>query len=320
MIDERLRYFLVIAETGSLSKAAETLGISQSGLSRQLRHLEDELGRPLFMRTGRGVELNDIGTRLDRAIRPAFATIDRTLELLRLETGAMQGSIRIAMVHTLSHYFLPRLLARFHAEYPGVNTYLLGRGSPDVVDLVSSGKADLGFVYDVAVTVDGLTIDHLFEEHMCLVHHQDTQVELPTDASRAWGEPLITFPKYYALRQMLHRAKLDRNVIAEVETVDTMLRLVSCKLGVCVLPDLIPDAELLSMQLRRQPILLPDLRRWVVCISGPSTAQSPISQALIELARQSRMSQGQFVTTAVPHRPPTTAVAASKVPGRRRSI
>src|SRR6185312_3690600 len=134
MLDERLRYFLVIAETGSLSKAAEAIGISQSGLSRQLRQLEDEIGRPLFMRTGRGVELNDIGTRLDRAIRPAFGTI----------------------VHTLSHYCLPRLLAQFHDRHPGVNTYLLGRGSPDVVDLVSSGKADLGFVYDVAVAVDGL--------------------------------------------------------------------------------------------------------------------------------------------------------------------
>jgi LysR family cyn operon transcriptional activator len=287
MLDERLRYFLVIAEAGSLSKAAEAIGISQSGLSRQLRQLEDEIGRPLFVRTGRGVELNDIGTRLDRAIRPAFGTIDHTLELLRLEAGTMHGSLRIAMVHTLSHYFLPRLLARFHDQHPGVNTYLLGRGSPDVVDLVSSGKADLGFVYDVAVAVDGLTIDHLFEEHMCLVHHQDTPAELPSDDSRPWDEPLITFPKYYALRQMLHRAKLDRNVVAEVETVDTMLRLVSCKLGVCVLPDLVPDAELLSMQLRRQPIPLPDLRRWVVCISSRGSSRSPICESLIDLAKRS---------------------------------
>lgn len=293
MLDQRLRYFLVIAETGSLSDAAEQMGISQSGLSRQLRQLEDDLGRPLFIRTGRGVELNNAGTRLERAIRPAFGAIDDATEMLRTEFGTMQGSVRIAMIHTLSHYFLPKLLAQFHKEHPGVNTYLLGRGSPDVVSLVKSGKADLGFVYDVAVTVDGLTIDHLFEEHMCLVHHRDNLTAVVPDGSQPWELPLITFPRYFALRQMLHRARLDRNVVAEVETVDTMLRLVSCKLGVCVLPDLVQDSELESMQLRRQPISLPDLRRWVVCIRTSDASPSPTCEALIRLAKQTKPPQAR---------------------------
>lgn len=287
MLDRRLRYFLTIAETGSLSEAAERLGMSQSGLSRQLKLLEDDVGHTLFVRTGRGVDLNPVGVRLEQAIRPAFNTVDQTLDVLRSEVGHTCGSIRIAMVYTLSHYFLPRLLARFHQAHPGINTYLLGRGSPAVVSLVKSGRADIGFVYDVAVTVDGLNIDHLFEEHMCLIHHRDQQVEVPAGGQATWNQPLITFPKGYALRQMLHRARLDRNIVAEVETVDTMLRLVSCKLGVCVLPDLVPDTELESMQLCRRPIDLPDLRRLVVCISLRNTPPSPSCSALIEMAKQS---------------------------------
>ncbi|MCC7039188.1 MAG: LysR family transcriptional regulator [Burkholderiales bacterium] len=285
MLDQRIRYFLTIAETGSLSEAAERLGLSQSGLSRQLKLLEDHLGRPLFARTGRGVVLNDIGKRLDAAARPAFEAIDATLEMLRTEFGVVQGSLRIAMVHTLSLYFLPPLLAQFHASHPGINTYLLGRGSPEVVNLVGTGKVDLGFVYDVAVTIDGLDVERLFEERMCLVHHRDTAVDVPTDAGPPWSAPLITFPKYYALRQMLHRAQLDRHVVAEVETVDTMLRLVSCKLGVCVLPDLIPDSEFEHLQLERTPISLPDLRRWVVGIRRRDAKPALAGAHLMALAK-----------------------------------
>lgn len=291
MLDQRIRYFLTIAETGSLSEAAECLGISQSGLSRQLKQLEDNLGQPLFVRTGRGVKLNPVGQELEKAVRPAFHTIDHSLDIVRSKTGALRGSITIAMVHTLSHYFLPKVLATLHSMHPSVNTLLLGRGSPEVVDLVRSGKADIGFVYDTAVTVDGLNIDRLFEERMCLVHHQDMPVDSLNDDEQPWSSPLITFPEYYAIRRMLHRAKLDNNVVAEVETVDAMLCLVSCKLGVCVLPDLMPDSELYSLKLRRQPIFLQDLRRWVVCISSLAMAPSPAGEALIDLAKKAGLAQ-----------------------------
>ncbi len=285
MLDQRIRYFLTIAETGSLSEAAERLGVTQSGLSRQLKQLEDHLGRPLFTRTGRGVALNDIGKRLEAASRPAFRAIDDALDTLRTESGVAPGTIRIAMVHTLSLYFLPPLLAQFRHAYPTVNTYVLGRGSPEVVNLVGSGKVDLGFVYDVAVTIEGLNVERLFEERMCLVYHRDTPVDVPVDDGQSWAAPLVTFPKYYALRQMLHRAQLDRHVVAEVETVDAMLRLVSCKLGVCVLPDLIPDSEFDRLQLVRRPIALPDLRRWVVGISRADAALPVASRHLMDLAK-----------------------------------
>lgn len=285
MIDRKIRYFLAIAGTRSLSEAAENLGISQSGLSRQLKQLEDYFGRPLFVRTGRGVVLNDTGSRLESAVRPSYEAIDQTIDILRAELGTLQGSVRIAMVHTLSYYFLPPLLAQFHDTFPDVNTYLLGRGSPDVVKLVETGRADLGFVYDVAVVAEELAVERLFEERMCLLHHRDWPVPVPTEDGQSWELPLITFPKYYALRRMLHRAKLDKNVVAEVDTVDVMLHLVSRKLGVCILPSLIPDWQFDDLRLTRRPITLPALRRWVVCITRTRSTPSPVCLTLIELAK-----------------------------------
>ena len=60
-VDRQVRYFLKVAELKSLSKAAEALDLTQSGLSRQVASLEAYLGKPLFVRTGRGIELTEAG-------------------------------------------------------------------------------------------------------------------------------------------------------------------------------------------------------------------------------------------------------------------
>lgn len=284
-LDQRIRYFLAIADAGSFSGAAEQLEISQPALSRQLKQLEDYLEQPLFLRTGRGVVLTDAGKKLYATVQPALESIDRTLRLLRSEFGAIAGPIRIATVHTLSHYFLPQLIKVFLATYPNVNCFIVGRSSPDVVELVKSGKADIGFVYDVAVTTEGLQIHQLFEEQMCSFVHEDVQSRFVFNEESPCP-PLITFPENYALRQMLHRAKLDTNVVAEVDTVDAMLRLVACKLGVCVLPDRIPESEVRELHLTRKTIANSNLRRRVVCIVKDDAPLSPICRALVGMAKE----------------------------------
>lgn len=104
--DRQLRYFLRIAELKSLSRAAEDLDQTQSGLSRQLAALEAHVGKPLFVRTGRGVELTEAGARLLDGIQPAYQSIDRVLEAVRQREGVTQGTVRLATVHTLSYYFM----------------------------------------------------------------------------------------------------------------------------------------------------------------------------------------------------------------------
>ena len=82
-LDRQLRYFVRIAETKSLSRAADGLDLTQSAISRQLASLEAYVGNALFVRTGRGVELTDCGRRLLAAAKPAYAAIDEALEDIR---------------------------------------------------------------------------------------------------------------------------------------------------------------------------------------------------------------------------------------------
>jgi len=79
----QLRYFVAVAEAGSLTRAAGELHIAQQSLSEQIRALEAQLGAPLFERSSRGVNLTDVGTVLLREARPLLAQAERTLETTR---------------------------------------------------------------------------------------------------------------------------------------------------------------------------------------------------------------------------------------------
>jgi DNA-binding transcriptional LysR family regulator len=111
--DLQLRQFLAIASAGSVSKAADALGLTQSGLSKQLSLLEAALGQTLFERHGRGVVLSSAGKTLHDAIRPSYDLIDATVTRLREEQGITEGRLRIATIHPLSTYFVTGVIAKF---------------------------------------------------------------------------------------------------------------------------------------------------------------------------------------------------------------
>mgnify|MGYP002041239469 FL=1 len=273
--DRQLRYFVRIAELKSLSRAAEDLDQTQSGLSRQLAALEAHVGKPLFVRTGRGVELTEAGTRLLDGILPAYRSIDQTLEAVRQREGVTQGSVRLATVHTLSYYFMAEVVAQFVSSREHVNLSVMGRSSPEVVALVESGKADIGFVYDAAVASDALASSPLFDDDMCLIVRRGVDVADGVDLG-AMALRLVGFPPHYALRKMIHSAGLQPEFVAEAETIDAMLKLVSSGVGACILPSRIPEKLLADYELRKVAIASPVLRRRVVAITPAQRQPLPL--------------------------------------------
>ncbi len=277
-MDRQLRYFLCIAECGSLSRAAEVLDQTQSGLSKQLAMLESNIGQSLFMRTGRGLSLTAAGASLYETTCPAYRDIDRAVDHIR-QQGVTHGTVRLATVHTLSYYFMADVVARFVSTHPEVNLSLLGRSSPDVVALVERGKADMGLVYDSAVDSGALTSIPLFDDDMALIvpmnHQWDGAQDLTSMPLR-----LVGFPPEYALRRMLHSARLEIEVVTEVETIDAMLKLVSAGVGYCILPSRIPEKLLADYRLRKLPIARPLLRRKVVLVMR---AEKPVGRLVAQL-------------------------------------
>lgn len=283
--DRQLRYFVRIAELKSLSRAAEDLDQTQSGLSRQLAALEAHVGKPLFVRTGRGVELTEAGARLLEGIQPAYRAIDQALEAVRQREGVTQGSVRLATVHTLSYYFMADVVAQFVSSREHVNLSVMGRSSPEVVTLVESGKADIGFVYDAAVASDALASTPLFDDDMCLIVRDGVAAEDGVDLG-AMALRLVGFPSHYALRKMIHSAGLQPEFVAEAETIDAMLKLVSSGVGACILPSRIPQKLLTDYGLRQVAIGSPVLRRRVVAITLAQRQPLPLVRELLDCARR----------------------------------
>lgn len=273
-IDRQLRYFLCIAELGTLSKAADALDHTQSGLSKQLAALEASLGQPLFIRTGRGVELTDGGKKLYDVLQPAYRDIDDAVDSIR-QQGVTHGTVRVATVHTLSYYFIADLVARFVSTRPHVNLSIMVRSSPEVVMLVEGGKADLGLVYDAAVDSGSLDSRPLFDDDMALIVREDSVLSGPQDLARL-PLRLIGFPQHYALRRMIQSAGLQPVFSAEAETIDAMLKLVSSGVGDCILPSRMPAKLLADYGLHKLPVERPLLRRRVVMVTQTGKKLAPL--------------------------------------------
>lgn len=283
-MDRQLRYFICIAELGSLSRAADALDQTQSGLSRQLATLEARIGQPLFLRTGRGVELTEAGKLLYDATQPAYRGIDLAVERMRHQ-GVTQGTLRLAAVHTLSYYYTADLVAGFVSAHPSVNLSIMGRSSPEVVALVESGKADLGLVYDSAVDSGTLESCPLFDDDMALIVRHDSALSGPQDLA-ALSLRLVGFPPHYALRRMIQSAGLQPDFAAEAETIDAMLRLVSSGVGDCILPARIPDKLLDDYGLRKLPVARPLLRRRVVAVTQAGKPRTPLLKEFLSRVEQ----------------------------------
>lgn len=281
--DRQVRYFIKIAQVKSLSRAADDLGCTQPALSRQLAVLEEHIGCTLFVRTGRGMELTDCGTRLLDEVYPSFARVDTALSMLRDRTK-IQSSLKLASVHTVSYYFVGDLLKQFTSQHGGATFSLMGRGSPEVVELVESGKADLGLVYDTAVASEKIISTPLFTDQMCLIIGGHCKAQHGVDLTQCQLN-LVGFPMHYALRRMIHRNGLDLRFVAEAETVDAMLEMVaSGMVEGCILPERLPTQILERGQLRKIRIGNPYMSRRVVAISRFDRSDLTVTKKFVQMA------------------------------------
>lgn len=144
---EWYRAFYWIAKTGSLSKAAEKMYITQPAISRTLKQLEAKLGGQLFFRTARGVQLTTEGEVLFRYMEQAFSFVELGEKKLAEMHSLTNGEINIGASDTLcKHYLLP-YLEQFHKQYPDIRIRITNRTTPETISLLKEGKIDFGIIH-----------------------------------------------------------------------------------------------------------------------------------------------------------------------------
>ncbi|HEY1418413.1 MAG TPA: LysR family transcriptional regulator, partial [Myxococcaceae bacterium] len=143
MTTDQLSAFLTLAQEKRFVSAARRLGMSQSGLSRQVQSLERELGTRLLVRTPRGVVLTGAGERYLVHAQRALDALQRGASELTALTGKATGLVALGTLPTVGAYLLPELLPRFHKTYPDVRLRLVEQTSEGLEDRVAKGELDL---------------------------------------------------------------------------------------------------------------------------------------------------------------------------------
>lgn len=140
METERLRQFCAIADTGSLTKAAEVLNISLGGLSKSIKVLEDEIGFPLFNPSGRGLAITEKGLTF---YGKAKNVLDSVANLTRPEE-LTKSLFRIGLLEVFSVYFMGKILAK---KFVGQRMELIERSPGEIEMLLLNRQIDCGLTY-----------------------------------------------------------------------------------------------------------------------------------------------------------------------------
>jgi DNA-binding transcriptional LysR family regulator len=216
----QLEYFLAVAEEANFTRAAERVHISQSGVSAQIRALENELGASLFDRSGRVARLTDAGAA---ALPWARAALDAATDLRQAVDevrGLVRGHLTIGMVTGCEVAPLFAALAAFHAEHPAIELELVEDNSDHLVAAVRTGAIDLALV-----GVAGAPPEHLAAQ----VIVSEGLVALAPPGSAPAGSPSVSLTELTAYRLVTLpegtgiRAVLDEACVAAGLTPDVAL-------------------------------------------------------------------------------------------------
>lgn len=239
----QLRYFTQIVESGSLSKASRQLFIAQPALSQQLSKLEDEVGKPLFNRSSKGVTPTENGLALYHHARFMLRQLDQALSIARRESGAVHGMVSVGLpATTVSALGLP-LVRRVRERYPSILLNVVEGMSGHLGQMMRLGQLDLAvlFASDVAqdVSVDALLEEGLFvmlPKHSTLVPPRRTSVTL----AEAAALPLILPTGEHGLRRRIaaefEQRNLSPRIVAEIDSLSLLMTCVYDGIGATIKP------------------------------------------------------------------------------------
>ncbi|GAB1575711.1 LysR family transcriptional regulator [Bordetella petrii] len=141
------RAFLAIAELGSITRAALYLDQDQSVLSRRINALERECNARLFNRTGRGVQLSEVGTRLFPLVRTLLGDAERLELELNGQAREPAGEVTLGLLPSTAHPLIRRLFSRLRKAFPKVHLKILEGSSGQIEEWLTDNRVDIAILY-----------------------------------------------------------------------------------------------------------------------------------------------------------------------------
>lgn len=291
---KQLKYFSHVAELGSFTRAAAVLLIAQPTLSREVRQLEVELKQTLLVRNGRGVAVTDAGRRLLAHSLGILQQVERAkLELAEAE-GEPVGNVSVGIPPSVGRVLTVPLVTEFQKRFPKANIRIIEGMSAHIVEWLSTGRLDLGLIYDPAPNPE-IDISSLVEDQLYLIgpnspatgaRPRNTEVSL----ADLPNYPLIIPSRPHAVRmyvetQMAH-AGLKMNVAWEIDGIPSILDLVRQGFGYAVLPLMAIRGNGSTNSLFARAISNPTLASVLALASSSRRLSTPLSHQVENVLRE----------------------------------
>lgn len=145
-----LQYFLAVAREASITKAAESLNMTQPPLSRQLKELEEELGKQLFIRGSRRITLTEEGMILRKRAEEILELMEKTKIEISASSENISGEIYIGGGETEGIRLIAKTAEKIRRKYPGISYHLFSGNAEDVTERLDRGLLDFGILIEPA--------------------------------------------------------------------------------------------------------------------------------------------------------------------------
>ncbi len=241
-----VRYFAAVVEQGSLSRAADVLGVSQPALSHAIARLEESLGGAVWRRTGNrraGVVPTELGLKvLERGGR-ALAELDALSKDAAQLRGLEAGELRVGSVQSLAATLLPQWVSRFLEAHPAIVLELPLVTSESAGSLVKEGKLDAALVVGPAPAEPLLKRMRCGEQELVLVVRSDHPLSCGREValSELSREPFVFVPTgtfaAVAIEELCRRAGFAPRIRARLASISGLCALVRAGVGITILPE-----------------------------------------------------------------------------------
>ncbi|MBL4711461.1 MAG: LysR family transcriptional regulator [Gammaproteobacteria bacterium] len=251
-----LKIIQALNTNGTLTEAANSLCLSQSALSHQIRYLEKKLALSIWERDGRRLRLTQAGQLLLETAQQILPVLSQTEKLLKSYSEGKQGVLRIGVECYPCYQWLTGVIGDFLQAMPDVEIDIVNKFQ------FSGLEGLLNHHIDVLITPDPVRKKEIkyeplaeYETVLVIANTHPLASSKVLQPEQLANETILTFPvpqdRLDILTQFLTPARILPAKLKEIESIDLMLQLVSLQRGVCALPEWLADDYSKSMQLKK---------------------------------------------------------------------
>jgi DNA-binding transcriptional LysR family regulator len=284
-----LRMFATVVRSGSFSRAAEVLHISQPAISKGVRDFELQIGCRLLDRVPKGVRPTREGQALMRHAEVLFATERAAEEEMRSLRSLEEGSLRIGASTTIASYMIAKYLGLFHSTHPNVDLHIVSANTREIADLMIAHEIDVALV-EGPVTNDELVVEPWRSDVMELIvgpRHPFAAAMMPIDPGLLAEETLIVREPGSGSREIVMRALeahgIEPRRTLEIGSTEAIKQAVTAGLGISIVSAAAIDDQVAQRRLKSIAISGLSIDRQLWQLKIPSRLDAPAAVAFDQM-------------------------------------